>query len=189
MQSNGLPAQITPFVGREGELAQIADLLHTSDCQLLTLIGPGGIGKTRLALEAARQCTQFEGVRFIPLQPLTSSDFILPAIADSLQFAAYGSQPLKDQLLSYLEKKKLLLVIDNFEHLLDGVDLLSEIVTATAEIKILVTSRERLRLREEWVLEVGGLDYPMNEAETAIEHYSTVELFEQQARRANASVT
>lgn len=186
MQSNGLPVQITPFVGREDELAQIADLLHTPDCQLLTLIGPGGIGKTRLALEAARQCTIFDSVHFVPLQPLTSPDFMLPAIADSLQFATYGSQPLKDQLLSYLEKKKLLLVIDNFEHLLDGVDLLSEILTAAAEIKILVTSRERLRLREEWVLEVGGLDYPTNEAETAIEHYSTVELFVQQARRANA---
>ncbi len=184
-----LPTQVTPFIGRDNELAHIADLLLAPDCRLLTLIGPGGIGKTRLALEAVQRCRQFNGVCFIPLQPLNSPDFILPAIAASLQFTPYGDQAPKTQLFNFLHEKNLLLVIDNFEHLSDGVDLLSEILEAVAEVKILVTSRERLRLREEWVLEIGGLDYPTTDTEANIEHYSTVALFVQQARRTDASFT
>src|SRR6185295_9339140 len=123
-----LPQQSTTFVGRDRELSEVAALLADPACRLLTLVGPGGIGKTRLALEAAQQCRQFDSVYFIPLQPVISSDFILPAIAASLQFSSYGDQALKTQLLNYLREKNLLLVIDNFEQLLEGVELLSEIL-------------------------------------------------------------
>ena len=116
----------SPFVGRHDELAQIAALLADPACRLLTLVGPGGIGKTRLALEAAQQLSD---AHFVPLQPLTSADFIVSAIADAVGFQFYSSDDPKRQLLDYLREKSLLLVLDNFEHLLDGAILLSDMLT------------------------------------------------------------
>jgi predicted ATPase/DNA-binding CsgD family transcriptional regulator len=180
-----LPSYAIPFIGRAEELTQIASLLRDPNCCLLTLVGPGGIGKTRLALEAARlQLDAFDnGVHFVPLQPLTSPDFIIPAIAEAIHFQFYPSTEPKQQLLDYLREKSLLLVLDNFEHLVDGVDLLPEILEAAANVRLLVTSRERLHLREEWVFEVHGLSFPENGHSTALEDYSAAQLFVQSTRR------
>ena len=177
------------FVGRQDELAHIDALLSTPACRLLTLVGPGGIGKTRLALEAARQLPNPEHAHFVPLQPLTSPDFIVSAIADALGLQFYGGTPPKQQLLDYLRDKSWLLVLDNFEHLLDGAELPSELLASAPSLRLLVTSRERLKLVEEWVLDVSGLDYPARGDEGKPERYSAVELFTQQAQRVKVGFT
>jgi predicted ATPase len=200
--AQNLPPQPTPFVGRDTELKQIVQLLSDSGCRLLTLFGPGGIGKTRLALETARimfdgvgvgghgrvPLPMFaDGVCFIPFQSLTSPDFIVSALAEVLQLPfATDSDPI-EQLLAYFHDRSLLLVLDNCEHLLDGIGIISDILHSAPGVKALATSRERLNLREEWVYEVRGLAYPLSEAETHIESYGAVQLFVQNARRAQFS--
>lgn len=187
MPTHSLPSQTTPFIGREAELAEIVDLLAAPTCRLLTLTGPGGIGKTRLALEAARTnevgAAFTNGVYFVPLQPVSTPDFIVPAIADAVQFSFKGYQDTKTQLLRYLGDKCLLLVIDNFEHLLDGADVLPELLNNVPGLKLLLTSRERLHLNEEWVLDIRGLPFPSNQAEISLHDHFAVQLFTQSARR------
>jgi predicted ATPase len=183
-----LPPQTTPFIGRTEELAEIQTLLANSDCRLLTLVGPGGIGKTRLALEVARQFSFPNGVHFVPFQSLSSPDFMVAAIADAVGFQFYPGGDPKQQLLAYFREKTMLLIMDNLEHLLDGVYLLVEILAAAPGVRILATSRERLNLLEEWVLDVNGLRYPTSESEAIIENYSAVELFLQHAHRVKLSL-
>src|SRR5262249_12583160 len=152
---NNLPTPTTPFVGRSDELARIAELLDDPNCRLLTLTGPGGIGKTRLALQAAgEKLGNFaNGVFFVSLVGVSSSGFIVSTIADALGFTFYSeTDNPKSQLLDYLRAKAILFVIDNFEHLLDGVGLLPEILDYASAVKILATSREPLALQEEWML-------------------------------------
>jgi predicted ATPase len=184
-----LPALPTSLVGRHDELTEIARLLAQPACRLLTLVGPGGIGKTRLALEVTRlHHDDFpDGACFVPLQPLNSREFIVSAMAASLQLPFSPNGDWLEQLLEYLREKSLLLVADNFEHLLDAVHLLSDILIHAPLVKILTTSRERLNLIEEWVYEVGGLSFPTSESGTDIETYGAVQLFVQNARRVHNS--
>ncbi len=185
-----LPFQPTAFVGRTTELAEIDALLGDPACRLLTLVGPGGIGKTRLAMRVAVDCAeQFDdGVYFVPLQSLDSSEFIVSAIADVLSFPFSPGVDPKQQLIQYLREKALLLVLDNFEHLLDGAELLTEILEAAPDIKLLVTSREVLNLQEEWLYSVRGLQYPeMHDAEQP-EAYSAVQLFVERARQVRSDL-
>jgi DNA-binding SARP family transcriptional activator len=166
-----LPPQPTPFLGRERELAEIARLLAHPSCRLLTLVGPGGVGKTRLALEAAAQsATEFlHGVHWVPLGAVSSPEFLLSAIADSIKFTCPGRQDAKVQLLECLREKEMLLLLDGFEHLLlspggggeqGGVNALAEMLEGAPDLKLLVTSRARLNSRWEQVFEVKGLGYP-----------------------------
>lgn len=185
---HNLPTQTSTFVGRESELADIERLLlEEPGCRLLNLIGPGGIGKTRLALAAAAQALDAfpDGAYFASLAPVSEVEDIVPVIAEVLRFTFYGSTDPKDQLLDYLSQKQLLLVVDNFEHLLDGVSLLSDMLSQASEVTLLTTSRERLNLQEEWVHEVQGLAFPTleNEVSTGFTEYSAVELFIQRARQ------
>jgi len=179
-----LPAPRTNFLGRRRELAELALRLADPACRLLTVIGPGGVGKTRLTLESAKghQPIFPDGVIFVPLAPLESVDQIVTALADALNLACQGAESPIDQLLDYLHDKALLLLLDNFEHLLDGADLLSTLLDRSARIKLLVTSRERLNLQEEWIFELRGL--PMvSEQEAYGEENEAVALFLQSARR------
>jgi predicted ATPase/DNA-binding SARP family transcriptional activator len=182
---SNLPAQPTPFIGREVELAEIARRFSQPDCRLLTLIGPGGIGKTRLAIQAAiEQAAGFaDGVYFISLAPVSSPDFLIAAIANSLNLSLDGQEELLSQLLNYLRNKQMLLVMDNFEHLVRKAGLLPHLLNRAPALKILVTSQERLNLQGEWVFEVTGMPYPVDGRAGDIESYGAVALFLQRAYR------
>jgi predicted ATPase len=182
----GLPLQPTPFVGRVDELAEIAALLVDPACRLLTLVGPGGIGKTRLALQAAADAQSHfaDGVCFVALQPVTSTEFLVQAFADALHLAFYGTETPRLQLLRWLRPQQRLIVVDNFEHLLDDVALLTEIMEAAPGVKLLVTSRETLNVREEWVREVRGMRVPGDDQIGEPDSYDAVQLFVARARQA-----
>ncbi|MFN2125606.1 MAG: LuxR C-terminal-related transcriptional regulator, partial [Candidatus Promineifilaceae bacterium] len=157
------PAQHTVFIGRESELAEIQARLCDPACRLLTLVGPGGIGKTRLAMEAARrQIDAFpDGTIFMSFAPIDTAGLISQTMAEGLGLTHSSQHDPQDQVIRYLRAKTLLLVIDNFEHLLSGVDLLAKILGGCMKVKMLVTSRERLHLRQEWVFDVPGLNFPV----------------------------
>jgi predicted ATPase/DNA-binding CsgD family transcriptional regulator len=179
----------TSFIGRSQEIDEIGVLLDDPACRLLTLIGPGGIGKTRLATElAARRRDAFpDGIFFVSLAPIGSADTILTAIVDAMPFRfQQNDRDPREQFFAYLrdkQAKRMLLIIDNFEHVLDGADLVSDILAATSGLKILVTSREALNLQEEWVRQISGLAYPDHANGQPLENYSAVQLFIDRARR------
>ena len=157
----------TPFVGREPELAQVAERLADPACRLLTVIGPGGMGKTRLAIQAARRQTDVfaHGVWFVDLAPVSAADFLAAAIVRALPISASRRQRTGPQLTAFLRDKHLLLVLDNFEHLsVEGsapcYGLLPNLLAGAPRVKLLVTSRVRLNLREEWLAPLEGLETP-----------------------------
>jgi predicted ATPase len=191
LNPHNLPPQTTPFVGRGDELDEITLMLGSPSCRLLTLLGPGGMGKTRLAVQAAtEQLERFpHGVHFVALAPLGSVDVIVPTIAEALKFSFFGQDDMRQQLLNFLREKELLLVLDNFEHLIAAADLVNDIMAAAPKVKILVTSRARLSLQGEWVLEVPGLAVPERPESDTREQYSAVQLFLQSARRAQSGFT
>jgi predicted ATPase/transcriptional regulator with XRE-family HTH domain/Tfp pilus assembly protein PilF len=197
---SNLPLPSTPFVGRASELAEITHLLTLPECRLLTITGSGGIGKSRLALAAAQAILDssgdkgpkskiknpkfFDGIYFVSLAPLIAPEFMVSAIANSLGFSFSGSLDAKRQLLNYLRTKALLLVLDNLEHLLDGVDLLTEILQSAPAVKLLATSRERLNTQVEWVIDLQGLPTaPASQMEN-LDQYSAIALFVGRAQRA-----
>lgn len=185
-QLHNLPPQATPFIGRDKELSALAQMLAQPDCRLVTLVGPGGIGKTRLSLQAA--AAQFgafpDGVYFVPLAPVGSHEFLAHAIADAIKFSFYGQDDPKTQLVNYLREKQMILVMDNYEHLIENTNLIEDILSNASKVKLVITSRERLHLRWEWIQEIEGLEFPGNDENAAeAEHYSAVQLFLQTARR------
>jgi predicted ATPase/DNA-binding CsgD family transcriptional regulator len=179
------PYQPTPFVGRQNELSRIANLFFEPSCRLITLLGAGGIGKTRLALQAAATLQNHypDGVYFVPLQALVSADLIVSAILEAIGLQFPPGHDSKEQLINYLNNKVILFILDNFEHLLDGTTLISEFIARAPNINLLATSRERLNIREEWVFEVQGLTVPPNDDVPDLENYSAVQLFVQNARQ------
>jgi predicted ATPase/DNA-binding CsgD family transcriptional regulator len=185
MSGSQLPHQPTAFIGRERELSEIAALLADPNCRLLTLVGTGGIGKTRLALQAAAgQIPCFvNGVYFVALNPVHSTDLMAAAIASALQISLYGSEDPRLQIIHYLHEKHMLLIMDNFEHLLEGTGLLTDILQVATGVKFLATSRERLNIQEEWVLELEGLSFPDGHTTDPSASYSAVQLFVQRARQ------
>ena len=178
-----LPAERTPFVGRAAELQTINIQLH--ETRLLTLTGPGGIGKTRLALKAAQAAAgNFDdGVFFVSLAPISSADHLVQTIAEALKFPLATHEDPLVQLLRYLRRRRVLIVMDNFEHLLDGVGIISEILLAAPDAKILSTSREKLNLLSETVLNVGGMQMPHPEDNLDPSDFEAISLFLQSARK------
>ncbi len=179
MANHVLPVISDPFIGRETELARINEWLADPACRLLSLVGLGGVGKTRLAVEAANHNAYAfpEGVFFVPLQPLDLPEGILPAIAEKMRIPLSPGIDLKDQLFGHLDHKRKLLVLDGFEHLLSGVAIIVDLLQSAPEVKCLITSREKLNIQEEMVLQLGPLAYPEQEEVTNPEQYPAVELF------------
>jgi predicted ATPase/DNA-binding SARP family transcriptional activator/Tfp pilus assembly protein PilF len=195
-RQHNLPVPSTPFVGREKELTELNGLLSDPDMRLVTVLGPGGIGKTRLALEAAARhiARHTHGVWFASLAAVESVDAIVHTVAQTLGFSFYAGNTPRQQLLEYLRGKRMLLVLDNWEHLLEGVDLLADLLSTAPGIHVLATSRARLNLMSEQTLTLGGMDYPepVVEAEHTpslpddLRRYSSVVLFLRSARRAHS---
>jgi predicted ATPase/transcriptional regulator with XRE-family HTH domain/Tfp pilus assembly protein PilF len=186
-----LPLPPTPLLGRGPELAAMAKIFNDPQCHLLTLIGMGGIGKTRLGIEfALRQRDNFpNGVHFIPLASVNAAESIVPTIAEALEFSFSGPAGLKEQLIQHMSstmKQSALLVLDNLEHLIgqsaDAVELVSELLERIPSLKILATSRERLNLHGEWMYELHGLPVPPFEFADRLTDYSAAMLFIQRAQ-------
>lgn len=183
---HNLPAQVTPFVGRQRELDELTRLLDDPQIRLITILAPGGMGKTRLALEVARQrLEQFpQGTFFVSLASLHSAELIVPKIAEVVGFQFCTCQEPKTELLDYFREKSLLLVLDNFEHVGAGVEIAGEILSAAPGIKIIATSREKLNLEGETVFTLSGMEWPDETLAKEILEYSAVKLFIHHARRA-----
>jgi diguanylate cyclase (GGDEF)-like protein len=176
-----LPIGPGPFIGRQTELHALKQSLRQE--RWISLVGPGGLGKTRLAVQLAGESLAFfpQGVFFVPLAGLQSAAQLLPAIAEALQFQFIGSKGPRQELFDFLQSRRVLLVMDNFEHLREGADLLLEILAQAPGVSLLVTSRDALNLPEEWLFDLDGLAYPLSENEAEIETYEAVRLFQQAA--------
>ena len=184
-----LPETTTPFIGRETELEQLAQRLAERQYRLISLVGPGGIGKTRLAVQAARaQLDNFpDGVYFVPLEGVQSATEIPSAIAEAmaLSFTASAASP-QAEMMQILQDKNLLLVIDNLEHVLDeGASFLLELVNNAPDLVLLVTSRERINAQIEDMFRLRGLSYPELGHERDGGHYAAIRLFVDRAHRIN----
>jgi predicted ATPase/transcriptional regulator with XRE-family HTH domain len=186
-----LPVSPTSIVGRDNELRMIIQKMQDPACRLLTLVGPGGVGKTRLAMEAAHQLqdTFSQEAHFISLVGTSASEHIVPAIAAVLGFSFSGKTEPKIQLLNYIKERQLLLVLDNLEHLLNGIEVLAELLEYARGVKLLVTSREVLKLRSEWVFEVQGLPIPADIPSETLESNSAIALFLQRGKQAKFDFT
>ncbi|MCC7450865.1 MAG: hypothetical protein IT324_25850 [Anaerolineae bacterium] len=184
MIHHALPPQSTPFIGRVQELAEIAELLNDPNTRLLTLIGLGGIGKTRLALAAAeRQLDCFaDGVFFVPLVSVGSPESLVPAVSAAIGFVPFPGDSYP-QLLGYLHPRHMLLILDNFEQLMAEVSLLLDILQAAPDVKLLVTSREKLNLQGETVFHVGRMAYPDKGQVADSTKYDALALFVDNMRR------
>lgn len=212
---HNLPLHLTTFVGREGEIDELVRIVADPECRLVSITGPGGIGKTRLALQVARRFVDDpelsamgvekaanhdlepgagapsslshlfpQGALFVTLHAVESTHGIISAIAEACAIVFYNHENMREQLLDYLHKRKMLLLLDNFEHLLASADFVVDLLTHAPNLTILVTSREALNLQGEWLWSLEGLDVPEEGvAEADLLDYAAIRLFVQSARR------
>ncbi|MBK8024973.1 MAG: hypothetical protein IPK19_27035 [Chloroflexi bacterium] len=159
---NNLPAQVTTLIGREVEAAAVRDLLAADEVRLVTLTGPGGVGKTRLSLEVAAGIRDsfVDGVFFIPLADITDPERVVSRIAQTMQVREGGAQPLIETVKGFLRDKSVLLVLDNFEQVAAAAPIITDLLTASARLKVLVTSRVTLQVTGEHELAVPPLALP-----------------------------
>jgi predicted ATPase/DNA-binding winged helix-turn-helix (wHTH) protein/tetratricopeptide (TPR) repeat protein len=184
-----LPVQTTPFVGRRDELRRIAELLGSAECRLLTITAPGGMGKTRLAVEAAERSADVyaDGVYFAPFAGVSDADQMVYVVAEVLGLSLDARAVPRTQLIGYLAPREVLLVLDNLEHL-PSLDLIAGILSAAPGVAVLATSRERLNLQAEWVFELGGLG--LSGAGTEVEGSDdALDLFVRSARQVRYDFT
>ena len=183
------------FVGRQRELADLLRRLTDPDCHLLTIVGPGGIGKTSLALQAAQVLAEewggddalAHGVLFVPLAAVETSSGLVSALASAAQFDFYPDVAPQQQLIDYFREKRMLIVLDNFEQLLDATGLIAELLATAPHLRLLVTSRAALNLPDEWFHPIEGLSFPAATDEIMgvgqLARFDSIRLFEQHARR------
>src|SRR5215204_1382929 len=188
---NNLPVQPTPLVGREREIREVAERVRSEEVRLITLTGPGGTGKTRLGLQAAADLLEefYDGVFFVALATITEPEFVASTIALALGVKESAEQSLMKSLKNYLRDKRLLLVLDNFEQVLEGAPLVGELLGACPKMKVLATSRIPLRLYGEQEYLVRPLSLPDPKVMPLLEvltQYEAVRLFVQRARAVKA---
>ena len=188
------PVPLTSFIGRDRDIATVTDLLQRRDVRLLTLTGPGGVGKTRLALRVAEQSgvTCAVSVVFVSLGELKDGNLILPAIGQAMALRTSGDRPLLDQLSTIIAPHRLLLILDNFEHLLTAAPLVTDLLITCQRLTVLATSREPLSLTGEHTIAIGPLRLPQANAPLGVmAHDDAVRLFttRAQARRADFTLT
>jgi predicted ATPase len=188
---HNLPTQPTRFIGRTAQLAAIKALMDREDVRLVTLLGPGGTGKTRLSLQAAHEMLAGfpDGVTFVPLADDTDSDQFVLRVAQRLN-VRQGGRPLLESVQDYLYDKRTLLILDNFEQLASAAPIVSDLLAAAPKIKIIVTSRTALNLQGEQVFHVPPLDLPGTQDEAAVDNlmaYEAVHLFVERAQAVQPS--
>jgi predicted ATPase/DNA-binding XRE family transcriptional regulator len=185
---SNLPAAVTSFIGREKEIAEVRDYLLSADIHLLTLIGPPGIGKTRLSIETARMALPDfpDGVFFVALAPLDDPTLIAVTIAQALGYMGAGNMSTSEQLIEGIGDKQMLIVLDNCEHLIEDLaSLASGLLSACSHLKILATSRESLRIPGEWLYAAPAFDLPADSSSLHVENaseYPALALFAERAR-------
>ena len=188
---NNLPLQPTPLIGREKEVSEVCQRLSRPEVRLLTLTGAGGTGKTRLGLQAAAELTQeFEdGVYFVSLAAIRDPQLVAPAMAGTLGVKEAGGQPLLENLEYYLGEKRMLLMLDNFEQILEVASMVAELRSVAPNLKVLATSRIPLGLYGEYEYSVPPLALPDPGRPPSVErltHYEAVRLFIERAQAAKA---
>jgi predicted ATPase/DNA-binding CsgD family transcriptional regulator len=182
-----LPTQLTPFVGRATELSELVAQLCDSGVRILTIIGPGGMGKTRLAIETGvRSASQFsDGVIFVSLANVETPTSLVLAVAGALKLHIGGAGEPARQLFDFVRDQSLLLILDNAEQLGEAALCVAELIQQAPRVKVLLTSREKLRLSGELVYALGGLATPVSTADCL--SFDAIALFVQHARRVNRS--
>lgn len=195
-----LPPRDSDLVDRQQDQALIFAQLHNPDTRLISLIGPGGIGKTRLSTEIGWRTAEMrlgpfiDGTFFVPLANINEHNAeasiqneIVTAMANSMGYTFSGDNPPQSQLLTYLKEKSLLLILDNLEHIMDPCrDLIHQLIQQAPHLKIVVTSRERLNLIQEWVHPIDGLPFPETAEDVEkIEQFGAVQLFIERAQQVN----
>src|SRR6202049_3434807 len=189
VRPNNLPVQLTSLIGREQEIQAVCSLLRRPEARLVTLTGPGGVGKTRLGLQAAADLfADFaDGVYFVPLAPISDPDLVVAAIAQTLGVKETGERSLLDLLRAHLQDKRVLLLFDNLEQVVSAAPRLAELAAVCPHLKLLVTSRAVLRIRGEHEFPVPPLALPdltdLPEVET-LSRYAAVALFQERAKEA-----
>jgi DNA-binding SARP family transcriptional activator len=186
--------QKRPLIGREAELGALLERIGSEQCRLVTLLGPGGIGKSRLAIEALRKAADRfpDGAFFCPLASISAREFLLPAIASTLGFYVDSIVTMldpKSQLLDFLATRRILLTLDGFEHLVGCADLLADFLAHAPGLMLLVTSRERLQLSDEWELPLKGLTFHPDTTPGVDPRSPALELFEQRMMQASGDRT
>ena len=189
-----LPTPPASLVGRERGLEEVTGFLRRPEVRLLTLTGTGGVGKTRLALQAARDARAFfsDGVAFVALAYLNDAEFVVPSISRSLGLREAAGQSPREALGAYLRDKRLLLVLDNFEHLLEAAPEVSWLVETCPDLTVLVTSRAPLRVGGEQEYPVPPLELPVSTRDPGVEEVlgsPSGRLFVERAREASPVFT
>jgi predicted ATPase len=185
-----LPVAASRFIGREREKSTLVDLLTDGDARIVTLVGPGGIGKTRLALEVgAALKSRFDAVVMVALDEVSSAELVVSSIASSLGVPESPGRSLLDLVINYLQSRSTLLIVDNFEHVVAASGTLGRLIARTSRVVVLVTSRERLHLSGEHVVEVPPLKVPGTDEDAEVLRRSdAVELFLDRARSAGSDL-